>query len=255
MFFKIKKKREKSVEQRLDDGHRRRNEKRNKEDFDSIMEFSKSVLEQTRKLEKENGTLNEGAEHPLVDVVRLVGRKIQTEYLTNLLYKKYESELPSLLPEEVFFDPRSMLSLDGKQFEDIINELKEEKTISLNRDLILPWSWRTSRLVNCIAGIGEGRANESWRQDHNHRVDLWLPMGIAWVYGGNHSISTGIIQGKGSITPEVVCDISPVYDYVHCDGVNYYRKEDGLIISQVKNIEIAAIFEIGRLMKENSISY
>ena len=55
MFFKIRKKREKSVEQRLDDGHRRRNEKRNKEDFDSIMRFANSVLEQTRKLEEGNG--------------------------------------------------------------------------------------------------------------------------------------------------------------------------------------------------------
>lgn len=48
---------------------------------------------------------------------------------------------------------------------------------------------------------------------------------------------------------------SAVYDYVDCDGVNYYRKEDGFIISPVKNAEIAAIFEIGRLMKENSITY
>lgn len=42
---------------------------------------------------------------------------------------------------------------------------------------------------------------------------------------------------------------------MHCDGVNYSRKEDGFIISPVKNAEIAAIFEIGRLMKENSICY
>jgi hypothetical protein len=44
-----------------------------------------------------------------------------------------------------------------------------------------------------------------------------------------------------------------VYEYVYCDGVNYYREED--IILPVKNAEIAAIFEIGRLMKENSINY
>ena len=80
-------------------------------------------------------------------------------------------------------------------------------------------------------------------------------MGIAWVYGGNHSISVGIIQGKGSIKPKAVYDISDVYNYVHCDGINYYRKEDGFIISSVKNAEIAAIFEIGRLMEENSISF
>ncbi|UGB30707.1 DUF6710 family protein [Metabacillus sp. B2-18] len=255
MFFKIKKKKEKSANQRIDEIHRKINAKKNKEDFDSIMEFANSVLEQTKKLEEVRGPLSDEVEHPLIDVVRLVGRKLQTQYLTNLLYKKTESELPSLFPEEVLFDLRASLSLDGKEFEDIINELKEEKTVLLSHDLVLPWSWRTSRLVNCIARIGEGRADGPWRQDYNHCVDLWLPMGIAWVGGGNHSISTGIIQGKGSITPEVIYDISAVYDYVHCDGVNYYRKEDGFKISPVKNAEIAAIFEIGRLMKENSISY
>ncbi len=255
MFFKIKKKKEKSAKQRIDDIHRKMNAKKNKKDFDSIMEFANSVLEQTKKSENENGPLSQEVEHPLVDVVRLVGRRIQTEYLTNLLYKKYESELPSLFPEEVLFDRRSLLALDGKEFEDVIKEVKEEKTVLLSRDLVLPWSWKTSRLVNCIARIGQGRADEAWQQDHNHRVDLWLPMGISWVYGGNHSISTGIIQGKGSITPKAVYDISAVYDYIYCDGVNYYRKEDGFSISKVKNAEIAAIFEIGRLMKENSISY
>lgn len=255
MFLKIRKRREKSAKERLDEMHRRINKKRNKEDYDSIMKFAKSVLDQTKKLEEDNGPLNKEAEHPLVDVIRLIGGKVQMQYLTNLLYQKYESDLPSLLPEAVLFSPQAMLSLDGKEFYDVVKELKEEKTVLLNRDLVLPWSWRKSRLVDCIARIGEGREDGPWQQDYNHRVDLWLPMGIAWVHGGNHSISAGIIQGKGSIKPEAVYDISDVYDYVHCDGVNYSRKEDGVIISPVKNAEIAAIFEIGRLMKENSISY
>ncbi|WP_449598744.1 DUF6710 family protein [Niallia sp. Marseille-Q9988] len=255
MFHKIRKKREKSAKEQLNEMHRRINKKRNKEDFDSIMKFAKSVLDQTNKLEEVNGPLNKEAEHPLVDVIRLIGRKIQTQYLTNLLYVNYESDLPSLFPEEVLFDLRAILSQDGKEFYDVVRELKEEKTILLNRDLVLPWSWRKTRIVDCIARIGEGREDGPWRQDYNHCVDLWLPMGIAWVHGGNHSISVGIIQGKGSIKPEAIYDISDVYDYVHCDGINYSRKEDGLIISPVKNAEIAAVFEIGRLMKENSISY
>jgi hypothetical protein len=77
-------------------------------------------------------------------------------------------------------------------------------------------------------------------------------MGIAWVGSGNHSISAGIIQGKCHIIPENVYDISNVYEYVYCDGVNYYRKEDSSIISPVTNAEFAVIFEIGRIMTGNS---
>ena len=255
MFRKFRRKQEKRVKIGLDEIHRKRDQQKNKEDFDSIMRFSKRVLEQAKKLEKENGPLSIEIEHPIVDVIRLIGRKVQTQYLTNLLYVEYESNLPDLGPDEVLFDLRTILSVDGKKFEELIEEVKDKKTVLLNRDLVLPWSWKTSRLVNCIAQIGEERVNGPWRQDFNHNVDLWLPMGIAWVYGGNHSISVGIIQGKGYITPKAVYDISEVYDYVNCDGVNYYRKEDGVIISPVKNAEIAAIFEIGRLMKEHSISF
>lgn len=255
LFFKIKKQKEKSIKKRLDKMHTKVNQKKIKNEFDSIMRFSHRVLEQVKKIEESNGPISKDVEHPLVDVVRIIGRKIQSQYLTNLLYEEYESDLPSLFPDEVLFDLRTMLSSDGKEFYDLIKEVKEEKSILLGRDLVLPWSWKTSRLVNCIAQIGEGRKEGAWRQDYNHSVNLWLPMGITWVSGGNHSISVGIIQGKGSIKPEAIYDISPLYDYVKCDGINYYRKEDNYVISSVKNAEIAAIFEIGRLMKEFSISY
>ncbi|MEI4771421.1 DUF6710 family protein [Psychrobacillus sp. FJAT-51614] len=224
-----------------------------KNNFDSMMEFSRSVLNESMNVKESK---NEETEHPLIDVVRLIGRQLQTQYLTNLLYPRDEARIPTLSPQEVLFDPLSRISKKYINFKDVMREVKTEKVISLNRDLVLPWSWKRSRLVTCIAQIGEGRKRGEWSQDHrNHMVDLWLPMGIAWVTSGNHSISTGIIQGKGTIIPENVYDISDVYEYVYCNGVNYYRKEDGSIISPVVNAEFAAIFEIGRIMTEHSISY
>lgn len=227
-----------------------------KNNFDSIMRFSRSVLNEAKEFKKSKDSLNEKTEHPLIDVVRLVGRKLQSQYLTNLLYHRDEALIPNLFPEEVLFDPLARITKEGTNFQDVMRELKTEKVISLNRDLVLPWPWKKSRLITCIALIGQGRRWGQWSQDcNNHYVDLWLPMGIAWVYGGNHSISAGIIQGKGEVIPRYVYDIRNVYDYVYCDGVNYYRKEDGSIISPVMNAEFAAIFEIGRIMTENSISY
>jgi sulfite reductase beta subunit-like hemoprotein len=80
-------------------------------------------------------------------------------------------------------------------------------------------------------------------------------MGIGWVHGGNHSIATGIVQGEGEITPDSVYDISEVYQYVYTDGEYYITKEDNGVISDVPNVEFAAIFEIGRLMNERSICF
>jgi hypothetical protein len=227
-----------------------------KNNFDSIMSFSRLVLDEAKDFQKSKEGLSEENEHPLIDVVRLIGRQLQSQYLTNLLYQIDEELIPNLFPKVVLFDPSARISKDGTNFEDVMRELKMEKVILLNRDLILPWSWKKSRLVSCITLIGEGRRRGQWQQDYNnHYVDLWLPMGIAWVCGGNHSISAGIIHGKGEIIPRYVYDIGDVYDYVYCDGVNYYRIDDGSIISPVKNAEFAAIFEIGRIMTEHSISY
>ena len=90
----------------------------------------------------------------------------------------------------------------------------------------MPWPWEKNRLVSSISSIGKGRLWGEWQQDNlNHLVELWLPMGIAWVHGGNHSIATGIIQGHGQIKPEYIYDISEIYNFVYCDGLFYRRKE------------------------------
>jgi len=227
-----------------------------KNNFDMIMEFTQSVLKESKDFTEIKNGIHEKNEHPLIDVVRLIGKQLQSLYLSNLLYKKDDSDLPNLYPKEVLFDPITRISFDGTKVTDVMKELKTDRVISLNRDLVLPWSWKKSRLVSSIALIGEGRRMGQWRQDYNnHFVDLWLPIGVAFVHGGNHSISAGIIQGKGEITPRYVYDISDVYDYVYCDGFHYYRIEDGSVISKVINAEFAAIFEIGRMMREISISF
>ncbi|WP_017380477.1 DUF6710 family protein [Paenisporosarcina sp. TG-14] len=255
-MFIFKNKQSKRIKQSSVKMHKSSTNLEIKNNFDSIMRFSRSVLDQAKDFKKSKERLIEENEHPLIDVVRLIGRQLQSKYLTTLLYQRDEALIPNLSSKEVLFDPSASISKDGTNFVDVMSELKTEKVISLNRDLVLPCSWKKSRLVTCIAQIGEGRKSGEWRQDHNnHYVNLWLPMGVAWVGGGNHSISTGIIQGKGHIIPENVYDISNVYEYEYCDGVNYYRKEDGSKISPVMNAEFAAIFEIGRMMTENSISY
>ena len=74
-------------------------------------------------------------------------------------------------------------------------------------------------------------------------------MRIGWVHGGNHSIAAGIAYGTGEITPEEIYDISPVYDQVECDGTAYRRVHDESIIGDVPNLEMAILFEVGRMMR------
>jgi hypothetical protein len=227
------------------------------EKFERIISFAKSVLEES----SENPNIfsqfdSKGNEHPILDVIRLIGKNIQTKYLSSLLYFQDETDLPSLFPEELFFESKDVLAFPDQTFSDLIIEQKNSKEIYLNKDLVLPWSWKRGRLVSTISNIGYKRRWGEWKQDkYNHHVELWLPLGIGWVYGGNHSIASGILQGSGSLIPYRTYDISPVYDFVYTDGKYYYRKADNTIICPVKNVEFASIFEIGRLMKEYCISF
>ena len=108
--------------------------------------------------------------------------------------------------------------------------------------------------ICCPASPEEPKNWGSWRQDWNHDIEYWLPLGIGWVKGGNHSITSGIIQGEGTIIIEEVYDISAVYQHVICDGDTFRRQHDGSKIASVKNVEFAGIFEIGRLMLQNGVS-
>jgi hypothetical protein len=225
--------------------------------FQNILNFAHNVLDNTEgnhNLYKEY--YYKGNEHPILDVVRLIGKNTQTKYLTSLLYCEDETELQGLHSDLAFFDQTSFY-LDGdKRLYHVKKEVKNTKEIRLNKDLILPCPWKRERLIDAISNIGEERRWGEWKQDFkNHFVELWLPLGIAWVNGGNHSIATGIFQGNGTVKPESTYDISEYYDYIYTDGRNYFSKKDNLVIAPVEDVDFAAIFEIGRLMIAKSITF
>jgi hypothetical protein len=219
--------------------------------FNNILEFAKSVF-----IEYENslGYVSKepicAKEHPIIDVIRVLGRTLQTEALSALLFDKSDRSDLSIRSFDVIFHTFGII-----ENEDLKVEVNIEKEVQLSKDVILPWPWNRDRLINNISRIGEGRVFGKWKQDSNHRGILWLPIGITWVEQGNHSIATGIIQGDGVIKPRNVYDISPVYNHVFCDGEYYRKKADNSIITKVKSVEFAAIFEIGRMMVEKGITF
>lgn len=222
-----------------------------KERFNNILDFAKLIIKKSNYIQAQGSKYTE---HPLINVIRLLGREIQAKYLIHLVSATEVSALQTITPDLLFFCCNTVISNDGKTFNDIIFEVKNNKEIYLSKDLILPSCWNRESLSWCFTNIGEGKPSGAFKQWH-HTVKLWLPIGITWVSNGNHSIYTGIIQGEGIIKPQSTYDMSEVYDYVRCDGLNYIRIDNNSIITPVNNLEFAAIFEIGRLMKENSISF
>lgn len=191
----------------------------------------------------------------LRDFVKLLGRKLQSDYMCRAVSWIDEHKIPNLEPKLVWFSEGAKLNSNGDRLYDLKIKANTTRTLNLSSDIVLPWPWDIGRVVDCISCIGSGRPAGVWRQDTlNHQVEYWLPFGIGWVQGGNHSIMTGIIQGQGTITTSSVYDLSPAFSYVLFNGEDFVRVSDNTVIQKAPEFEFAAIFEVGRIMHRYKIS-
>ena len=186
--------------------------------------------------------------HGLKGLIRLLGLKKQTEFLTYpMLYKSYES-IPYNPYEEWFSvwcgdkDCSFALTPDGKDFYDLAKPIRQTRTISLSQDLVLS-SDQFQRAVSSSPRM------DFWTQRNGVPQGwLWEPVNIAMIEDRDGAIQLGILQGVGAIEVHNVYDISAVYDFVYCDGENFIRSWDGKVVAPVYDPAFAAIFEIGRMI-------
>src|SRR5581483_7448050 len=139
----------------------------------------------------------------LPSLINLFGRAAQSRAFTEVLRYEQDAATCDYMPEEVLFAPYTPLTADGQCFEDLRREVEAPWRVRLGIDVLLPWPWSRERLLTSLSKLRPGGDWGDWRQDDNHRVELWLPVGVGWVFGGNHSITAGIINAAGEITPEV----------------------------------------------------
>jgi len=222
-----------------------------RKEFENAMSFARKLLELSRKTKPVAGS-----EHPLLDFVRLMGRGLQSKYLLRTLCTSDEIELPLDFSELGIDMSVSLSPYREVTFYDLVEIVDvAEQPLPVCRDLLIPLPWDRQKLLKSLAYIGDGRKWGAWRQDDNHDIELWLPLGLAWARSGDHSLVSSLLNEGAEITPTDVLDISGVYDYVFCDGRYYRRVEDESIITPVKCAETAILFEVGRLMVENAISF
>ena len=189
------------------------------------------------------------------DLIQLLGRKLQSDYMCRAITSLDKHRIPDLVPKQVWFDEFTKLNATGECVDDLKIKVKSLRKLNLVSDLILPWPWKIESVVSTISDIGSDRIAGEWTQHSpNHRVEYWLPFGIGWVHGGNHSIMNGIVRGEGHINTDLVYDLSPVFSQVSFNGDAFVRTSDNSIIQVAKEFEFAAIFEIGRLMHHHSLS-
>lgn len=207
-------------------------------EFDHIMDFACSIASKNPVA--------------LINMVRVLLRPLQSELLLTAIQNEMH-QAQHEIESYKFFMPNgpSQLQMDFDEPKlDAANFL-----VQLNCDPVLPCPWHRDRYVDNLGYIGKDKARGPWKEDSlNHRITIWLPWGIAFVHGGNHSISTGILNGEGTVKPKEVYNMARLLGHVQCDGTHYRDTKSGAILDSVHDYKIAAVFEIGRLMKLHQIT-
>ena len=181
----------------------------------------------------------------LKELVRALLRPMQVEHLVAVAERGLHRAPVEIRGDHFFFD------LWGKAgYQPTWIRPTPEVRLELSRDIVLPTPWHRHRYAEALGTIGGDKKQGGWRQDINHRVSLWLPWGIAFVTGGNHSIAAGILAGEGSVTATEVMDACSVFETIACDGRAYRSTETGRTLAVVRDFRRAAVFEIGRLLAD-----
>lgn len=186
--------------------------------------------------------------HPLLDFVRLIGKGLQAQYLTNILYYVDWPDLP-----EAYFTELGW----GMRFEEVYDCLKrvDSKPHRVCKDLLLPFPGSGQKLIRDMVHIGPGRKWGDWQQNMNHHIELWLPLGLGWVHSGEHSVTVALLQESSQVMAEDVFHMGPLLERFYCDGEFYRLQEDDSIAGPVHCLEMAVLFELGRLMLEQGLSF
>ncbi len=188
----------------------------------------------------------------LNDLIKLLARPYQSITMKSVLTELDQNSIKTIDSKELFFDQFEKIPYLNQSLFDLKEKCNYSKPLKLKTDVILPWPWNQYRIINCLSNIGIDRPAGNWKQDDNHKIEYWLPFGIGFVHGGNHSITNGIINGTGVIKKYDTYDISKIYKFIYCDGEYYRIKKDNTIFQKVNNLEFACIFEIGRLMLKSN---
>lgn len=129
-----------------------------------------------------------------------------------------------------------------------------DNKINLQASSLLPWVWHDGRMRDCIKSIGNEK--NPWKfDDKNHRIAFVFPMCVGIVYGGNHSITTGVLKNCNvDIEIKDFIDISELYKRIRYNNGYYYVDKQKYKLHPNGRI-VGVLFELGRMILDSGFTY
>lgn len=172
-------------------------------------------------------------------------RRAKTLLFAGGLSEKWDCDLPGIkvLPVKIY---KYELFMSGK--------VEVSNSINLKASSIIPWVWNKSRLIDCMRFIGTSKT--PWKVDPcNHNVRFLFPMCYTIVYGGNHSLTTGILkQSDAEFETDYYYDLSELYKTIRYEGKYFYSQQGKFKLKPNEKIT-GVLFEIGRFILDSGFTY
>ncbi len=220
------------------------NKKSKKKQLDLLLDQAKMIIE--------SSPVDRGRNHPIFIYVSSIVRKIMYSdiYKLNATYKEII---------EIYLhnhDMQWMLYSNSGEREYIDRHaLQKPLQINLANNVVWPSPWKIDRFANAISRIGKDVENPFEFKDYNHFSFLMMPIGITFITNGNHSITSGVIKGEGTILVNEIKDISYHCEKYYFDGEYMRRITDNKKIYKIEQFECGVLFEISKLIRKNNINF
>jgi hypothetical protein len=192
--------------------------------------------------------------HPIFSYIKILTDKIVFSYTVETLALDKDNHTLMYDLNGLMFDFEE-LDKNGITGYKMIRDNKNEVSLTLVDCPVIVSPWSRQRLTDAVCDIGGESC--AWTQDKkNHFFNLCYPLGVCFVYQGNHSILSGKVKGDGVITiAPGIMNLTPLYDTIYFDGDYYRKRSDDEIIAKALNFEFGCVFEIGRRILEYEICF
>ncbi|KJR47369.1 Fip [Desulfosporosinus sp. I2] len=198
-------------------------------EFNYAMDFVRQTLRYEHSKEDQNVIL--------AYMLSLIREDLKSDLLTTILYNKesFDKEISYPFPLSYENELGNQIWLDSEE--------TQIKRVDLANDCVLVLSWNRDRMRNSIKNIARNPFEFSRT---NHLAYYFTYIDICYAYNGTHSISSGIGHKKGVIEAKTV-DITPMFDHVYTDGVNWYSQHNGMKLKALWDFRIGVIYEVSKI--------
>lgn len=139
-------------------------------------------------------------------------------------------------------------------------DITYKRKIDISNTPVISMVWKDS-LGECIFDIGQCNGNlfSIDRVGSNIKGIMIDPIGLVFVYNGNHSVNAAIVHNEGNVLVEEYVDITPMIDKYRFNGTRFVSIKDNTPIvnnwlldkSMPFTYSMGVMFELGRIINKN----